>query len=248
MFTVGRFVEDVPYDPELYFYGEEVTLAVRAFTHGYDLFHPGTHIMWHQNKRRVTPLHWNDHATAAAASQPSARQRDVASQAKVRRMLTQPGFFGRFGLGTARTLAEFEAYAGVSFGRGSFSQAARDGNEPACPPSPAPGPVRDWPVRVALARSALPPEALDRPAFWYVVFHDIDGTEIARLDANRPELYGLLSRPCEQIVLERKVRSARPPVRWTICPTDRRRRWLNGLSGSLDIAAFSHESASPVVL
>ena len=35
MFTLGRFVSDVPYDPELYFYGEEATLAMRAFTHGY---------------------------------------------------------------------------------------------------------------------------------------------------------------------------------------------------------------------
>jgi hypothetical protein len=41
LFAPGRFVTDVPYDPYLYFFGEEITLAVRAFTHGYDFFHPG---------------------------------------------------------------------------------------------------------------------------------------------------------------------------------------------------------------
>ena len=47
LFAPGSFVEDVPYDPELYFIGEEITLAVMAFTHGYDLFHPSRHILWH---------------------------------------------------------------------------------------------------------------------------------------------------------------------------------------------------------
>ena len=42
LFAPGRFVEDVPYDPDLYFIGEEITLAVRAFTRGYEIFsiHP----------------------------------------------------------------------------------------------------------------------------------------------------------------------------------------------------------------
>src|SRR5262245_17127952 len=34
IFGPGRLVEDVPYDPSLYFMGEEITLAVRYFTHG----------------------------------------------------------------------------------------------------------------------------------------------------------------------------------------------------------------------
>jgi hypothetical protein len=46
LFAPGSFVRDVPYDPELYFIGEEITLAVRAFTHGYDLFPPvGAHCL-----------------------------------------------------------------------------------------------------------------------------------------------------------------------------------------------------------
>src|SRR5690606_31241175 len=40
LFTYGQWIKEVPYDPELYFEGEEDTLAVRSFTHGWDLFHP----------------------------------------------------------------------------------------------------------------------------------------------------------------------------------------------------------------
>ncbi len=54
LFTLGAFVNDVPYDPELYFHGEEIMLAIRAFTHGYDLFHPPEHILWHEYTRDLS--------------------------------------------------------------------------------------------------------------------------------------------------------------------------------------------------
>jgi len=52
IFADGVFVKDIPYDPDLYFYGEEISLSVRAFTHGYDLFHPHTCVVWHQYTRK----------------------------------------------------------------------------------------------------------------------------------------------------------------------------------------------------
>ena len=39
MFAESRLIEDVPYDPHLYFEGEETTLSLRLFTNGYDVFH-----------------------------------------------------------------------------------------------------------------------------------------------------------------------------------------------------------------
>jgi hypothetical protein len=38
IFAHGRFVRDVPYDPEIPFDGEEDSMAIRAYTHGYDMF------------------------------------------------------------------------------------------------------------------------------------------------------------------------------------------------------------------
>lgn len=35
-----RILRDLPFDPAIYFNGEEPSLAVRLFTHGFDLFSP----------------------------------------------------------------------------------------------------------------------------------------------------------------------------------------------------------------
>ena len=39
IFAEGSFVKEIPYDPNYYFYGEELSMALRAFTHGYSFFH-----------------------------------------------------------------------------------------------------------------------------------------------------------------------------------------------------------------
>ena len=39
VFAEGSFVKEIPYDPNYYFYGEELSMALRAFTKGYSFFH-----------------------------------------------------------------------------------------------------------------------------------------------------------------------------------------------------------------
>jgi hypothetical protein len=41
LFAPTRLLQEVPLDPWLYFHGEEQNLAVRAWTHGWDIWHPG---------------------------------------------------------------------------------------------------------------------------------------------------------------------------------------------------------------
>ncbi|KUR72072.1 GlcNAc-transferase family protein [Novosphingobium sp. FSW06-99] len=226
IFTLGRFVGDVPYDPDLYFIGEEISLAIRAFTHGYDLLHPSAHVMWHEYSRRQRVMHWQDHQAAA---------RDTASLDKVQQFLAGR-ITGRFGLGPARSLAEYETYAGVDFAARRATPAARRGDEPGPPPPPgrdvrAP---RPWHVRIAVPRSAVPAAALDRAPFWYVGFHDVAGVEVARVDAEADEIRRLCGTGDAMIALERRFIAARPPVRWTIHPTDRRRHWLPPLGGAIE--------------
>ena len=62
-FTSGQFCLEVPHDPEFYFHGEEITLAVRAYTHGYDLFHPHKVVAWHEYTRKGRTKHWDDSST-----------------------------------------------------------------------------------------------------------------------------------------------------------------------------------------
>lgn len=231
LFAPGRFVEDVPYDPDLYFIGEEIMLAIRAFTHGYDLFHPGAHVAWHEYTRKLRSKHWDDHRADSGVEVPW-HARDSASLDKVRRFLSAPGI-GRFACGEIRGFADYEAYSGICFRRRHAGRGARRGDEPE-PPKPAGGPSRDWTVRLSLDRAGLPAEALRQPLFWYVGFHDADGVEIARDDAGRSELRAALETAQERIRIERRFASSRPPARWTVWPTDRRGRWLDRIDGSID--------------
>ena len=226
LFAPGRFVADVPYDPELYFYGEEITLAIRAFTHGYDLFHPSRHILWHEDPRRATPLHWDDHVPSRGVTK-TAAERDAYSLAKVGRFLREQTV-GPLACGTVRSFADYELYAGLDFRRRTATAAARRGEDPVIPV-----PLKTWRLRIALDRQALPEAALDEPRFWYVGVHDADDVEIARHDADRQEVNGALAGGGARIVIERQVRSARPPARWTVWPVDRRGYWTERLSGAV---------------
>ena len=63
LFTRTEFMQEVPYDSELYFTGEEPSLALRAYTRGFKLISPVVKFMFtnynRENSKR--PLHWNDH-------------------------------------------------------------------------------------------------------------------------------------------------------------------------------------------
>ena len=131
-FAAGAFLSDCGHDPKLYFHGEEITLSARAFTHGYDLFHPARPVIHHQYNRPGAPKHWDDHGDVNDRMI-NAVLLDSLSKWRVRQLLgmeevTQD--FGRFGVGTRRSLSEYERYAGVKFAERWISEAASKGLEP----------------------------------------------------------------------------------------------------------------------
>ena len=114
-FTLGSFCVEVQHDPELYFNGEEISIAVRAYTHGYDLFHPHRMVAWHEYTRKNRTKHWDDNATTWV-------EKDLTSKSRVFRLLTTHPYshakeFGIYGLGNVRSVKQYEAYAGISFSR-----------------------------------------------------------------------------------------------------------------------------------
>jgi len=113
-FTMGSICHEVPYDPDLYFHGEEITMAVRAYTHGYDLFHPHKMPLWHYYQREKRAGHWDDHDDWTT--------RDEASLKRTRQLLGVDNeapnqHFGKFGLGAVRSLRDYERYAGIVFAK-----------------------------------------------------------------------------------------------------------------------------------
>ncbi|MGE3190698.1 MAG: WlaTC/HtrL family glycosyltransferase, partial [Vicinamibacterales bacterium] len=231
LFTIGDFVREVPYDPELYFIGEEITLAVRAYTHGYDLFHPTEVIVWHEYTREYREhKHWTDHNHDKGVTV-AWHERDRASLDRVRQFLREP-HVGPFGLGTVRTFAEYEAFAGVSFRTRRAQEYTRRFEEPPNPPAPA-----DWADRITAYALDLVVETNRLPAdvtdyqFWYVGVHDEHGQEIHRLDLAGDEVAALLATGEPAVVIHREFESERVPATWTVWPVSVSRGWLDKIEG-----------------
>lgn len=119
-FADGSFVRDVPADPDHYFNTEEITLAVRAYTQGYDLFHPHRHVLWHYYGRPTAPKVWEDQAAALARGETTldGAKLGMRALADARQALGMEGMPRVVHwMGRRRSLNEYERFAGLSFAR-----------------------------------------------------------------------------------------------------------------------------------
>jgi len=117
IFCAGQFVEEVPYDPYLYFHGEEQSLAVRAYTRGWDIFHPTYTPLYHLYKEANTPHethHWHGDVDAKRAFT-GAYLTERAKKRLMQLMCGTGGGLGAYGLGSVRTLAEFASFSGLDY-------------------------------------------------------------------------------------------------------------------------------------
>ena len=115
IFTIGSFVTEVPYDPNFYFHGEETSTAVRAYTHGYDLFSPHKVYAWHEYTRENKKKHWNDNSYSDLDKISYARFRDLFGMNSEGCSPCTIKSFGKYWLGNTRTLEQYEKYAGLKF-------------------------------------------------------------------------------------------------------------------------------------
>ena len=123
IFTLGHFVQEVPYDPYFYFHGEEQGLALRAYTHGWDIFHsrfsqvPLYHLYKAPNIKHNSH-HWR---TDLEARRPvKAAQRRAQAEKRLLQLvngqLTAP-----YGLGTQRSLADYIQHSGIDYLTGTLN-------------------------------------------------------------------------------------------------------------------------------
>lgn len=118
IFAKSRLFDEVPYDPMVYFIGEEVGLAARAWTRGHDFFAPSRCIIHHYYGRSSAPKHWSDHKNWGASNDVSQRRvRYVLGTTRERGVGELDGLNGPLGVGDVRTLADYQRYAGVDFMR-----------------------------------------------------------------------------------------------------------------------------------
>jgi glycosyltransferase involved in cell wall biosynthesis len=115
IFTLGKWTEEVRQDPEHYYWGEEFALALRSYTHGYDFFLPDAFVAWHMEHVKGTlRRHWEHGEDVVAAKNAVAfdrlRKLAYSEDPEDARSL------GRYGLGSVRSRAQFERFAGIDLG------------------------------------------------------------------------------------------------------------------------------------
>jgi hypothetical protein len=121
IFAEGSFPKEVPNDPHIFFAGEEIAMAARAFTHGYDIWSPHEILLWHYYGRREHPKVWSDHNNEARGAGDVSLawwERDKISKRRVRTLLgveCSPCDLAEYELGNARSFADFECMLGVDF-------------------------------------------------------------------------------------------------------------------------------------
>lgn len=117
MIAPGMFCEQFPYDPQLYYLGEEQMLALRLYTHGWDVWHPvdnpiGHRYNDHQNPE-IRPVHWSDDPNGERPI--SHLVWEHRSYTRQRQLVARPGFGGVYGLGTVRTVQDFADEIGIDY-------------------------------------------------------------------------------------------------------------------------------------
>lgn len=116
-FSRAEVLREVPQDPHMYFNDTEPTHSVRLFTHGWDLFAPTVNALWHcyGPSKPVAYTPWGDNGNAGPLI--------TRSRIRARHLLgleaaAQPEpleELPRYGLGTHRTVADYQRFAGLDF-------------------------------------------------------------------------------------------------------------------------------------
>jgi hypothetical protein len=133
IFTHGRFVYEVPYDPHLYFEGEEQTLSVRAWTHGWDIYHTTDIPIYHlYSTGDVVTTHREVHWSPNDDQERIQRwwELDNKSKARVTALLQHNADLGIYGLGKARTLTEYANFSGIDYRTKTIAPHARRKGNP----------------------------------------------------------------------------------------------------------------------
>ena len=183
-FTEGKFCTKVPHDPNYYFHGEEISLAVRAYTHGYDIFYPNEVIAWHEYTRKGRTKHWDDDKTWV--------EKNTTSHARNRQLLGVDGevcspcnekTFDKYGLGKERTLEDYELFAGVRFSDRSVTQRVLD-------KVPPPGSKYDMFFQKFKHCIDVHNDSFgyDDYSFIAIILHDRQGKELYRKDLSKEEV------------------------------------------------------------
>jgi hypothetical protein len=119
-FARGEHSRECLYDPQIYASESEAAMAIRSFTLGYDFYCHFKPVVWRDYS--VRPAHWQD--------DPLWLPKDRASKSKFADLVA--GRAEDFGLGSERSVRDFELYSGIDFVNKRIQRSTISGSPPPC--------------------------------------------------------------------------------------------------------------------
>jgi hypothetical protein len=231
-FTLGEFSTEVQHDPEFYFHGEEISITVRSYTHGYDLFHPHKVLIWHEYTRKGRTKQWDDDKDWYL--------RNTACHVKNRQLLGVDGekYDGDYSewFGTERTIQDYEKYAGLRFESRGIQQETIDKKYP--PNTYNFETEEEWKESfstifkhcIDINYNSVPENDYE---FWVVAFHDENDETIYRRDSDINEINMMKNDPDGYCKVWREFNTTQKPKYWVVWPYSTSKGWCERLTGNL---------------
>lgn len=230
-FAPGSFCKEVPHDPNYYFHGEEISIAARAYTCGYDLFHPHKIVCWHEYTRKGRTKQWDDDKKW--------HEKNTKCHLRNRKLFEMDGEkkdidFGVYDFGKERTLEEYERYAGINFKLRAIQKYTLDN---LYPPNPKIVDEKEYSESflkifkhcIDLQHSQLKHDNYD---FWVVSFELENGTVINRKDAQESEVKSIMSDP-SYCKIWREFLCDQKPEKWVVWTHTKDGEWRERYEGKL---------------
>jgi len=133
-FIVGNFLfapaatfQGVPFDPLIFFKGQELVYSARLWTHGHDIYQPDGVVLYHYWASPSRP------APAGMAHYKSVSPRALIARERVRHLLElEPARsaealidIGKYGMGSRRSLADYWRFSGIDLKTHTVEEKAR---------------------------------------------------------------------------------------------------------------------------
>lgn len=124
-FSSSSVIQEVPYDPFLYFSGEEHSYALRLWTNGYNIFHTNNIPVYHLYNRGHRTTVWGDELLEECRPL-KWWEYDVESKKRLHQIVT--GYdLGIYGVGKVRTLSQYVHFSGIDYLRRTAQERAKNG-------------------------------------------------------------------------------------------------------------------------
>lgn len=232
-FTLGQFSKEVKHDPEYYFHGEEINIAVRAFTHGYDIFYPHKVICWHEYTRKGRSKQWDDDKFWV--------DRNNYCHLRNRKLFNMDNLvndidFGKYGFGSVRSLQDYEKFSGLCFKNRCITQDVIDH----IPPKLDNINMADeefysklkpiFKHCIDIGYDQVPENDYD---FWAVAFKDENNEDMFRQDADSDEIERMKNDNEGYCKVWRSFETSKMPSSWLVWPHSVSKGWSDPIVGNI---------------